>query len=65
MGVHMPIFPDADRGMPRGGGAPVHGRKLRIGIAGPPAVVQPQGSQRHAEARSGWIGSPDAPKGIH
>ena len=29
---------------------PVHGRKLRIGIAAPVTVVQPQGSQRHTKA---------------
>ncbi len=40
MGVHMPTLPDADRGIPKGGVAPVHGRKLRIGIAAPAAVVQ-------------------------
>ena len=44
--VHMPTFPDADPGIPKGGGvAPVHGRKFRIGIAAPAAVVQPQGGQ--------------------
>ena len=30
--------------------APVHGRKFRIGVAAPAAVVQPQGGQRHAQA---------------
>ena len=30
------------------GVAPIHGRKLQIGIAAPAAVVQPQDSQRHA-----------------
>ena len=49
MGVHMPTLPDADRGIPKGGVAPVHGRKLRIGVAAPAAVVQPQGGQRHAQ----------------
>ena len=34
---------------PEGGVAPLHGRKLRNGIAAPAAVVQPQCSQRHAE----------------
>ena len=52
MGVHMPALPDADRGMPRRGVAPIHGRKLRIGIAAPVAVVQPQGGRRHTEALS-------------
>ena len=52
MCVHMPPLRDADRRMSRGGVAPFHGRKLRIGIAAPAAVVQPQGSQRHTEALS-------------
>ena len=41
----MPI-----KASPRGGVAPYTGRKLRIGIAAPAAVVQPQGIQRHTEA---------------
>ncbi len=40
MGVHMPTLPDADRGIPKGGVAPIYGRKLRSGIAAPPAVPQ-------------------------
>ena len=40
MGLHMPTLRGADRGIPKGGVAPVHGRKLRIGIAAPAAVVQ-------------------------
>ena len=43
----MPI--EASR---RGGVAPIHSRKLRIGIAAPAAVVQPQGGRRHTEALS-------------
>ena len=50
MGVPMSTFPDADLGIPKGGVAPVHGRKFRIGVAAPAAVVQPQGGQRHAQA---------------
>ena len=50
MGVHMPTLRDADRGIPNRGVAPVTGRKLRIGIAAPAAVVQPQGSQQPTEA---------------
>ena len=42
MGMHIATLPDADRGMPRGGVAPVHGRGARIGIGAPLAVVQPQ-----------------------
>ena len=52
MRVHMPTFPNADRGIPKGGVAPIHSRKLRIGIAAPAAVVQPQGGRRHTEALS-------------
>ena len=40
MGVHMPTLPDADRGIPKGGVAPFFGRKLRSGVAAPPAVPQ-------------------------
>ena len=40
MGVHMPALPDADRGIPKGGVAPFFGRKLRSGVAAPPAVPQ-------------------------
>ena len=38
MGVHMPPLHDADRGIPNRGVAPIHGRKVRIGIAAPAAV---------------------------
>ena len=50
MGVHMPTLPDADRGIPKGGVAPVHGLKFQIGIAAPATVVQPQGGQRLANS---------------
>ena len=29
MGVHMPTLPDADQGIPKGGVAPIYGRKLQ------------------------------------
>ena len=32
MGMHIAILPDADRGMPRWGGAPSYGPEARIGI---------------------------------
>ena len=48
MGVHMPTSPMPYQASRRGV-APVHGRKLPIGIAAPAAVVQPQRRQRHAE----------------
>ena len=38
MGVHMRTLPDADQGIQKGGVAPIHGRKVRIGIAAPAAV---------------------------
>ena len=50
MGVHMPALPDADRGIPKGGVAPFFGRKLRTGVAAPPAVPQLQDSQAHKGA---------------
>ena len=40
MGVHMPTLRDADRGIPKGGVAPIYGRKLRSGVAAPPVVPQ-------------------------
>ena len=40
MGVHMPTLPDADRGIPKGGVAPINGRELRSGVAVPAAVPQ-------------------------
>ena len=40
MGVHMSALPDADRGMPRWGVAPIYGRKLQSGVAAPAAVPQ-------------------------
>ena len=49
MCVHMSTLPAADRGIQKGG-SPVTGRKLRIGIVTPAAVVQPQGRQRPTEA---------------
>ena len=50
MDVHMRTLPDADLGIPKGGGAPVHGRKLRSGVVAPAAVPQLQDSQQHKEA---------------
>ncbi len=50
MGVHMPTLPDADRGIPKGGVAPVNGRVPRSGNTVPAAVPQLQDSQRHTEA---------------
>ena len=38
MGVHMPTLPDADQGIPKGGVAPIYGRKLRSVAAAPAAV---------------------------
>ena len=40
MGVHMPPLRDADRGIPKGGVAPIYGRKLQSGVAAPTAVPQ-------------------------
>ena len=40
MGVHMPALPDADRGIPKGGVAPIYGRERRSGVAAPAAVPQ-------------------------
>ena len=40
MRVHMPTFPNADRGIPKGGVAPIYGRKLQSGVAAPTAVPQ-------------------------
>ena len=34
MGVHMPTLWDADPGIPKPGGAPVHVRHARLGAAG-------------------------------
>ena len=50
MGMHMPILPDADRGMPRVGVAPYHGRIFRSGVAAPAAVAQLQCGQPHPDA---------------
>ena len=50
MRVHMPTFPNADRGIPKGGVAPVHGRMPRSGSGAPEAVVQLQDSQPYTEA---------------
>ena len=56
--VWQPGITEQGRGTPDGSGhspsrqvrdAPVHGRKFRIGVAAPAAVVQPQRGQRHAE----------------
>ena len=49
MGMYIAILPDADRGMPRWGVAPIHGLDGRIGIAAPAAVAQPPARQRHTE----------------
>ena len=40
MGVHMPTLRDADRGIPKGGVAPIYGRELRSGNTVPAAVSQ-------------------------
>ena len=40
MDVHMRTLPDADLGIPKGGGAPIYGRKLQSGVAAPAAVPQ-------------------------
>ncbi len=48
VGEQIPTLSDADRGIPKGGVAPVHGRKLQVGIAAPATVMQSQGMQRHA-----------------
>ena len=40
MGVHMPTLRDADRGIPKGGVAPVNGRVPRSGNTVPAAVPQ-------------------------
>ena len=50
MGVHMRTLPDADRGIPKGGVAPIYGRKLRSGVAALAAVPQLQDSQPHKGA---------------
>ena len=50
MGVHMRTLPDADRGIPKGGVAPVHGRMPRSGSGALEAVVQLQDSQPYTEA---------------
>ena len=65
MGVHMPTLPDADRGIPKGGVAPVHGRMLRSGSGAPAAVVQLQDSQPHTEALAhteNWLLGAHAPR---
>ena len=64
MGVHMPPSPMPYQASRRGGRSR-HGRKLRIGIAAPAAVVQPQRRQRHAEAQacpSEWRCRAQAPR---
>ena len=38
MRVHMPTLRDADQGIPKGGVAPIYGR--RSGVAAPAAVPQ-------------------------
>ena len=50
MDVHMPTLPDADLGIPKGGVAPIYGRKLWSSVAVPAAVPQLQDSQQHTEA---------------
>ena len=50
MGVHTRTLPDADRGIPKGGVAPTHGRLPRSGADAPAAVPQLQDSQPHTEA---------------
>ena len=50
MDVHMPTLPDADLGIPKGGVAPIYGRKLWSSVAAPAAVPQLQDSQQHKEA---------------
>ena len=35
MGTHVAILPDADRGMPRWGVAPIHVQRARIGMRDP------------------------------
>ena len=45
MGVHMPNYPDAAPGIPKGRVAPIHGLDGRIGIGAPLAVAQPQARQ--------------------
>ena len=50
MGMHIAILPDADRGMPRWGVAPIHVQGARIGIRASLAVAQPKARQRHAES---------------
>ena len=66
MGMHIAILPDADRGMPRWGVAPIHGQGTRIGIGVPLAVVQPQARKRHGAAAAcpiaGAISCPATPK---
>ena len=66
MGLSGSILPDADRGMPRWGVAPIHGQGTRIGIGVPLAVVQPQARKRHGAAAAcpiaGAISCPATPK---
>ena len=50
MGVHMRSLPDADRGIPKGGVAPVNGRVPRSGNTVPAAVSQLQENQPYTEA---------------
>ena len=50
MDVHMRTLPDADRGIPKGGVAPIYGRELRSGVAVPAAVPQLQENQPYTEA---------------
>ena len=50
MGVHMPTLRDADRGIPKGGVAPVNGHVPWSGAAAPAAVPQLQYLQLHKEA---------------
>ena len=50
MGMHIAIRPDADRGMPRWGVAPIHVQGARIGIRASLAVAQPKARQRHTES---------------
>ena len=49
MGVHMPTLPDADRGIPNRGVAPVNGRVPRSGNTVPAAVSQLQENQPYTE----------------
>ena len=47
MGLHMSSLPDADRGIPKGGVAPVNGRVPRSSHTVPAAVSQLQENQPH------------------